>query len=48
MDQNKKEIKKVEKQDKKPNETAGYYFSSHIKIFDPTTKQVFVQKRADN
>ena len=32
---------------KKPNENNGVYFSSHIKIYDPNTKDVFVQKRAD-
>lgn len=46
-----KEPAKVEPQktpsDKKPNELQGIYFSSHIKIFDPNTKQVLVQKRGD-
>lgn len=32
---------------KKPNEFGGVHFSSHIKIFDPNTKEVYVQKRAD-
>lgn len=32
---------------KKPNEFGGVYFSSHVKIYDPNTKEVFVQKRAD-
>lgn len=32
----------------KPNEVGGIYFSSHIKIYDPNTKEVYVQKRADN
>lgn len=32
---------------KKPNEFGGVYFSSHIKIYDPNTKEVYVQKRAD-
>jgi hypothetical protein len=46
---NKSIDKKSEKDkvEKKPNESAGLYFSSHIKIFDPNTKEVFVQKRAD-
>ena len=46
--------KKSEKNDerktaevKKPNEFGGVYFSSHVKIYDPNTKEVFVQKRAD-
>jgi len=32
---------------KKPNELNGVYFSSHIKISDPNTKEVLVQKRGD-
>lgn len=32
---------------KKPNETGGFYFSSHLKITDPNTKEVLVQKRGD-
>jgi len=34
--------------EKKPNENGGFYFSSHLKISDPNTKQVLVQKRGDN
>ena len=34
--------------DKKPDEKSGVYFSSHVKIYDPNTKEVFVQKRADD
>lgn len=33
---------------KKPNEVAGFYFSSSIKIFDPNNKEVMVQQRGDN
>lgn len=33
---------------KKPNETGGFYFSSGIKIFDPNTKEMLVQKRGDD
>lgn len=47
--------KKLENDDKKtgekpmkPNENNGVYLSSHLKIFDPNTKEVFVQKRADD
>lgn len=36
------------KQDPKPNELGGFYFSSHLKITDPNTKEVLVQKRGDN
>lgn len=34
--------------DKKPNENGGFYFSSFLKISDPNTKEVLVQKRGDN
>jgi hypothetical protein len=33
---------------KKPNENIGLNFSTHLKIFDPNTKQVLLQKRGDN
>ncbi len=33
---------------RKPNEVGGFYFSSGIKIFDPTSNEVLVQKRGDN
>jgi len=36
------------KNEKKPDETGGFYFSSSIKIFDPNTKEILVQKRGDN
>lgn len=39
---------KVKESDKKPNEVGGFYFSSHVKIIDPNTKEVLVQKRGDN
>jgi hypothetical protein len=29
----------------KPNETGGFHFEGHIKIFDPETKEVFIDKR---
>jgi len=32
----------------KPNEVGGIYFSSGVKIFDPNTKEVLVQKRGDD
>lgn len=34
--------------EKKPNENGGFYFSSSIKIFDPETKEILVQKRGDD
>ena len=33
--------------ERKPNEQAGFYFSSSLKITDPNTGQVLVQMRAD-
>ena len=33
---------------RKPNENGGFYFSSFLKITDPNTKEVLVQKRGDN
>ena len=29
----------------RPNEVGGFHFEGHIKIFDPTTKEVFIDKR---
>lgn len=34
--------------EKKPNESGGFYFSSFLKITDPNTNEVLVQKRGDN
>lgn len=31
--------------DKKPNETSGFHFEGHIKIFDPENKEIFIDKR---
>lgn len=42
------EHKKQTEPIRKPNEVGGVYFSSSIKIFDPNTKEVLVQKRGDN
>lgn len=38
-------IKIIEKNNKKPDETGGVHFEGHIKIFDPETKEVFIDKR---
>lgn len=35
-------------EEKRPNENAGLYFSSFVKIHDPNTKEIMVQKRGDN
>lgn len=32
---------------KKPNENGGFCFSTHIKIYDPNTKQVMLKKRGE-
>ena len=29
----------------RPNESTGWHFQGHIKIFDPETKEVFIDKR---
>jgi hypothetical protein len=34
-----------EKPEQKPHETGGFHFEGHIKIFDPQTKEVFIDKR---
>lgn len=50
MNENTEENKQKQpvQQEKKPNETGGFYFSSSIKIFDPNSKEILVQKRGDN
>lgn len=34
-----------EKQQTRPNETGGFHFEGHIKIFDPQSGEVFIDKR---
>ena len=41
------DIKTSQQSEKKPNETSGFFFSSSVKIIDPKTNEVLVQKRAD-
>lgn len=36
---------KAEAPQPKPNETGGFHFEGHIKIFDPNTEEVFIDKR---
>lgn len=36
---------KIKENTSKPNETGGFYFEGHIKIFDPKTNEVFIDKR---
>lgn len=35
-----------EQLDNTPDETGGFHYESHIKIFDPETDEVFVSTRA--
>lgn len=37
--------KQVQPPEKKPNETGGFHFEGHIKIFDPENGEVFIDKR---
>ncbi len=46
--QDKNQTDKPTEVEKTPNENSGIYFSSAIKIFDPNTKEILVQKRGDN
>jgi hypothetical protein len=48
MDTNNQDEKDMEKQDKvekSPNETMGWHFEGHIKIFDPENGEIFIDKR---
>jgi len=48
MNNNSKIVTKtVKTPEKKPNELGGIQFSSHVKIYDPNTKEVLVNKRGD-
>lgn len=43
-----KQLEKNQSHDsKKPNETAGFYIQSHIKISDPESGEVFVSQRGN-
>jgi hypothetical protein len=44
---NKNEPEPVPQAQRSPDENAGLFFVSHIKISDPNTKEVLVQMRAD-
>ena len=42
-------VEETQLEEKKPvDENMGFYFSSSIKIYDPETNEVLVQKRGDN
>jgi len=45
---NNESVSLIESQDKKPNESGGFYFSSSVKITDPNSKEVLLQQRGDN
>lgn len=48
MNEDNKNIEQSEKNtEKKPNENAGFYFSSSIKITDPESGQILLQMRCD-
>ena len=38
-------IEQTQQETRAPNESAGFHFEGHIKIFDPESKEVFVDKR---
>ncbi len=39
------DLNSIQPPERKPNETGGFHFEGHIKIFDPETKEVFIDKR---
>lgn len=47
QDQSKQKPTTAEKVEKKPNEYAGYYFSSSLKITDPDSGKVILHMRCD-
>lgn len=48
MTEQKQDKEEIHKTEQKPDENAGFYYSSVIKIFDPETNEVLVQKRGDD
>lgn len=46
-EKNKLDSERTERESK-PNETGGFYFSSHVKLTDPNTNEVLLQQRGDN
>lgn len=40
-----KELQEHDISEKNPNEMGGFHFEGHIKIFDPETEEVFIDKR---
>jgi hypothetical protein len=39
------ELQEYDTCEKKPNEVGGFHFEGHIKIFDPVTEEIFIDKR---
>lgn len=48
MSENSTKPEEKEPKPSKPNELGYLYISTHLKIHDPNTKEVFVQKRGDS
>jgi hypothetical protein len=48
MNLNKSKTTNQTNSQKKPNELGTLQFATHLKIFDPQTKQVLVNKRGEN
>ena len=46
MEENKQEQQVTTQPEKKPDEKGGIHLQGHIKIFDPETKEVYVNGRA--
>jgi hypothetical protein len=46
IEENKQQPEIQQPQTKKPDERGGIHVQGHIKIFDPQTKEVFVNGRA--
>lgn len=44
-DTNKQIIERTDVPSSKPNEKAGISVQGHLKIFDPSSKEVFINKR---
>jgi len=48
MTEDDKKVENYEKPGPKPDEQTGFALSSVIKIFDPNTSEILVQKRGDD
>jgi hypothetical protein len=43
-----KDDKHITTQISKPDDTGGFMFSSGIRIFDPNSNEIFINKRGDD